>query len=60
MNTQIDKFDATVKNVFSKYKKLNAKPSKCPDDELLVAYLKENLSQNEIELIEEHLLVCKK
>ena len=60
MNTQTDKFDATVKNVFSKYKKLNAKPSKCPDDELLVAYLKENLSQNEIELIEEHLLVCKK
>ena len=60
MNTQTDKFDATVKNVFSKYKKLNTKPSKCPDDELLVAYLKENLSQNEIELIEEHLVVCKK
>jgi len=60
MSTQIDKFDATVKNVFSKYKKLNAKPSKCPDDELLVAYLKENLSQNEIERIEEHLVVCKK
>ncbi|MDL1969147.1 MAG: DUF4384 domain-containing protein [Deltaproteobacteria bacterium] len=60
MNTQTDKFDATVKNVFSKYKKLNTKPSKCPDDELLVAYLKDNLSQNDIEHIEEHLLVCKK
>jgi uncharacterized protein DUF4384 len=60
MHTQIDKLDATVKNVFSKYKKLNAKPSKCPDDELLVAYFNENLSQNEIERTEEHLLVCKK
>ena len=60
MSTQIDKLDATIKNVFSKYKKLNAKPSKCPDDELLVAYFKENLSQNEIERIEEHLVVCKK
>jgi len=60
MNTQIDKLDATVKNVFSKYKKLNAKPSKCPDEELLVAYFKGSLSQNEIERIEEHLVVCKK
>jgi len=60
MNTQIDKLDATVKNVFSKYKKLNTKPSKCPDDELLVAYFTGNSSQNEIERIEEHLLVCEK
>jgi len=60
MNTQIDKLDATIKNVFSKYKKLNTKPSKCPDDELLVAYFKGKLSQNEIEGIEEHLVVCKK
>jgi hypothetical protein len=60
MSTQIDKLDATIKNVFSKYKKLNTKPSKCPDDELLVAYFEGKLSQNEIERIEEHLVVCKK
>jgi len=60
MNTQPEKFDATVKNVFSKYKKLNTKPSKCPDDELLVAYFKGNSSQNEIRRIEDHLVVCKK
>ncbi len=60
MNTQIDKLDATVKNVFSKYKKLNAKPSKCPDEELLVAYFKGNSSRDEIRRVEEHLVVCKK
>jgi len=60
MNTQPDKFDATVKNVFSKYKKLNSKPSKCPDVELLVAYFEGHSSQNEVRRIEEHLVVCKK
>lgn len=59
MNNQKDHLDLMIKQVFSKMKKLTPKPAKCPDDEVLAAYLTGNLSEEERERIEEHLVVCR-
>jgi len=47
-----------IKQVFSKMKKLSPKPKKCPEDELLAAYLEGSLKEKEREGIEEHLVLC--
>lgn len=59
MNEQRDHLDSMIKQVFSKMKKLTPKAAKCPDDEVLAAYLTGNLSEEERERIEEHLVVCR-
>jgi len=58
MNEHRDHLDSVLKQVFTRMKKLNPKPSVCPDDELLAAYHAGNLTQEERERIEEHLSVC--
>jgi hypothetical protein len=58
MNEYRDHLDSVLKQVFTRTKKLNPKPSVCPDDELLAAYHAGNLTQKERERIEEHLVVC--
>jgi len=58
MNEHRDHLDSVLKQVFTSMKKLNPKPSVCPDDELLAAYHEGNLTQEERERVEEHLVVC--
>lgn len=60
MNNQKDHLDLVIKQVFARMKKLSPKPAKCPDDELLAAYLEGNLGEKDRDKIEEHLVACTK
>jgi len=58
MDEQRDHLDLVIKQVFSKINKMNPKPTECPDEELLAAYLEGSLNQNETDRVEEHLALC--
>jgi Domain of unknown function (DUF4384)/Putative zinc-finger len=58
MKEERDHLDHVIKRVSKMVKKLNPKPTLCPDEELLAAYLQGNLTQGEIDRIEEHLALC--
>lgn len=60
MNNKKDHLDLVIKQVFARMKKLSPKPAKCPDDELLSAYLEGSLGRKETDRIEEHLILCEK
>lgn len=58
MKEKMDKLDFLIKQIFTKMGKLKTKPSDCPDEELLAAYIEDSLSQKDKSKIEEHLLLC--
>jgi hypothetical protein len=58
MKEERDHLDLVIKQVSSRIKKLNPKPTVCPDEELLAAYLENSLTQDETDGIEEHLFLC--
>jgi len=60
MKEERDHLDLVIKQVSSRIKKLYPKPTLCPDEELLAAYLEGRLSQDETDRVEEHLTICSK
>jgi len=55
-----DRLDVVIKQVFKRMKKLSPKPESCPDDQLLAAYHEGNLTKEETEKVEAHLVLCKR
>lgn len=55
-----DRLDVVIKQVFKRMKKLSPKPESCPDDQLLAAYHEGNLTKEETEKVEAHLVLCER
>jgi len=58
MEEKMDKLDSTIKQIFTKMKKIETKPSDCPDEMLLAAYIDNTLQPEDKSKIEEHLMLC--